>query len=138
MFLQLDLLNAVKGEEQDVLLGAMEEVWLEEGCFIDPMDPDQSSCFLIISGFVEVDDPLFGRSLLPPGTLFGIEEILQKVHTVQRYRAVGRTTLLALTQDALGGLLASEHSVSMSLHSEIARIAGLTVQRRLAALSKHL
>lgn len=138
MYTHIDLLNAAKGSEQDLLLAMMREHWVEGGEVVETTRQDTAWCFLIISGFVRVEDALLGQWLLPPGALFGLEEMFMGGIATQRYRAVCRCTLLAIDRGSLTGLLSAQHSVAQNLQIEISRIAGRTIQRRLSRLSRRL
>ncbi len=139
MYTHIDFLSAAKGSEQDMLLNIMQELQVRQGDEIVPHHPTEGArCFLIIAGMVWVDDEVLGRWLLPPGDLFGIEDLYLGGTPGQRYRAASDATLMTLRRDALNGLLASPTAVARNLQVEMARVAGRTAQRRLARLARLL
>ncbi len=138
MFQRIDLLSAAKGSEQDMLLHMMKEVWATPGELIGTTRGTTAWCFLIISGFVRIEDVILGSWLLPPGALFGLEEMFMGGIPTQHYRAACHSTMLAIDRTSLTGLLSAQHPVAQNLQAEIALIAGRTIQRRMARLAARL
>lgn len=138
MYNRIDLMSAIRGKEQERILSLLEEVWVEEGAQVEPVDKDKAYCFVLIDGFIRAKDERLGTWLVPPGALFGLEEILVGVPPGRTYHTLARSTLLALSRDSLAELIGTGGPMSQSIQIELSRLAGLSAQRRLTHLAKRL
>jgi hypothetical protein len=138
MYTRIDMLSAVVGPEQERMLQLLDEVWVEDGSAIEPVDAEHAYCFVLIDGFVRATDERMGTWLVAPGQLFGLEELLVGVAPGREYRALTRCTLLNLTRDSLAKLVGAGDSFSQRIQVELSSLAGQAAQRRIVLLAKNL